>query len=89
MKKLYKFEWDVGRAGAVVGVFAASPEDVEEVIGKTVYFGEILGKHSQVHGVLEEIDLTVISENPEFIKEWENSTGGTVGYNPLDYYEKD
>ena len=50
---LWKFHWDCGRAGDVEGLFIATEEEVENLIGSEVYFGEILGKHSEVYGTVE------------------------------------
>lgn len=99
MLKLYKFYWDWGRMGGLSGLFVADPKVVESCIGKTVQFGEILGKHSDVYGELEEDDLTVISDDQEkilwlmgVISEGEFSTVSLSelqyfsisGYNPLE-----
>lgn len=40
MKKLYKFRFDCGRMGELSGLFVADEEDINNVIGETVYFGE-------------------------------------------------
>ncbi|ADQ53308.1 hypothetical protein 65p300 [Aeromonas phage 65] len=50
MLKLYRFYWDAGRGGSVEGLFVEDSEVVEKYIGSDVYFGEILGKHSEVEG---------------------------------------
>lgn len=60
MKSLYKFEWDVGRMGELDGLFVAYDKEVKAAIGKEVYFGEVLGKHSEIYGELEESELTKI-----------------------------
>lgn len=85
-KKLYEFHWDCGRMGDVEGLFIAEEETVKEAIGKDVYFGEILGKHSDVHGTLDEGDLTVI-DIPSFVVDIlaERIGWSISGYNPLDY----
>ena len=89
MKKLYSFFWDVRRMGSVEGLFIATDEEIMKGLGKDVYFGEILGKHSEVDGVLEEGDLTVMSESQDFIEELERVVGGRTvsGYNPLNYID--
>lgn len=77
---LWSFYWDCGRQGDVEGLFKATREEVKNAIGKDVYFGEILGKHSDVYGVLEDCDLELVSDNPiEVINAVES------GYNPLEY----
>lgn len=89
-RKLYKFHWDCGRMGDVEGLFIATEKEVKKAIGKDVYFGEILGKHSEVDGSLEEEDLTVISDEQDFINKLEEIIGHTSisGYNPLDYIQE-
>ncbi len=88
MKKLYEFNWDYGRSGEVSGVFIADDEDVKKVIGEEVYFGEILGKHSEVYGILEEKHLVVKSEEQDFITKLRDVFGDDTisGYNPIETY---
>ena len=89
MKKLYSFYWDCGRCGNLEGLFIAEESEVDKILGKKVYFGEVLGKHSEVSGIISELDIEVISEDQEKI-EWLVSLLGTdiSGYNPLNYYEE-
>lgn len=96
MKAIYEFYWDCRRMGSVEGLFIAEKEDVKAAIGKEVRFGEILGKHSDVWGTLEEGECTVLTDDQEFIAKFEEIMGtGTIsGYNPLEYiseseYEED
>ena len=81
---LWKFFWDCGRSGKVEGVFKATKEEVENAIGKHIYFGEILGKHSEVEGTLDDCDCELISDEPIFVM---NSVES--GYNPLSYIYED
>ncbi len=83
MKKIYKFYWDCGRQGSISGIFSAEESYVKECIGKRVNFGEALGKHSQVYGTLEEKDLTVLTDDAEFIKKAEEFELVPTGANPL------
>lgn len=83
-KALWKFEWDVRRMGKVRGMFIATDEEVEKHIGAQVYFGEILGKHSEIHGTLDREDLTRLTDDAEFIAKFEEY-GCASGYNPLRY----
>lgn len=87
MLKLYRFWWDCGRQGHVEGVFAEDSETVENLIGREVYFGEILGKHSDINGPLESGDLTVLCEDKDFIQKAIEYKLVPIGYNPLDYIE--
>lgn len=86
MRKLYRFYWDCGRQGDVDGLFTSEESTVNESIGKHVYFGEILGKHSEVHGTLSAEDIEVVSDDQDFIEKLENLLGTNIsGYNPLHY----
>lgn len=90
MLKLYSFYWDCGRMGDLEGLFVADSDEITKIINKEISFGEVLGKHSEISGTLEEEDLVVLSEDQEKI-EWLLSLldgGNTIsGYNPLGYYE--
>lgn len=90
MLGIYEFHWDCGRMGDVEGLFVADKEDVSNAIGSNVYFGEILGKHSDVFGTLDEEDLVLKSDDQDFIRQFVEIMGmGTIsGYNPLDYIEE-
>ncbi len=91
MKKLYKFHWDCGRMGDVNGLFVADENEINSTMGKDIYFGEILGKHSQVHGKLTESDLIVKSDDQDFIEKLVEIIGSTniSGYNPLSYISEE
>lgn len=89
MKKLYSFFWDCGRMGELDGLFIAEDTEIEALIGKRIYFGEVLGKHSEIDGILESDDITVKSDDQDFVTKFIEIMGeGTVsGFNPLDYYD--
>ena len=91
MKKLYSFFWECGRMGTLDGLFIAEESDVNAIIGKNIYFGEVLGKHSEIYGMLEESDLEVKSDDQDFINKFVEIMGdGTIsGFNPLDFYDPD
>lgn len=87
-KKLFSFFWDCGRMGSLEGLFVATQEDIDRIMGKEIYFGEVLGKHSEIYGNLSEGDLRVIEIDQEAIDKIVAVTGETIsGFNPLDYYE--
>lgn len=65
---LYDFHWDCGRQGDVEGRLLATPEDIESIVGKEIYFGEILGKHSEIHGTIELTDFKLVTDNVDFLK---------------------
>ena len=86
MKKLYKYHADCGRSGDLHGLFIADPKVIKDSIGKYVYFGEVLGKHSEIYGHLQADELTVKSSDQDFIKKLETLLGRSVScLNPLDY----
>lgn len=88
--KLYEFKLDCGRMGFLDGLFVAEDSEVKELEGKYIYFGEALGKHSEISVLFStKHHLTVKSEDEEFIKKlvdlMEDET--ISGYNPLEYYD--
>jgi len=91
MKKLYAYKLDCGRMGEVEGLFVAEEAIIMAALGRTVYFGEILGKHSEIVADLDINHLTVKSEDPEFILKLVEIIGSEhiSGYNPLDYIEEE
>ena len=87
---LYSFEWDCGRQGYVEGLFITTEEDLKEAYGKSVYFGEILGKHSEVYGTLDEEDVSLVSDDLDKVAWLEGILGKSLsGYNPLDYIQEE
>lgn len=71
MKRLWEFYEDYGRHGELHGVFEATDEEIESAIGKTVWWDEELGKHSQG-------EVTLTKEN---LKPY---VSGEMGWNPLE-----
>ena len=88
MKTLYKLHFDCRRAGSLNGLFIADDADMQKLVesGNDVYFGEVLGKHSDVFGPIEKEDYTEITKDPAIIKIVEDY-GLEFGYNPFDYVE--
>lgn len=87
MKTLYKFHFD-GRDGTLYGLFVEDFEKVKKLIasGATVYFGEVLGKHSCVSGPIEDCDVTMVTQDTSVIEVVEKNNL-CFGYNPFDYIE--
>lgn len=83
MKKLWKFEWYSDYA-FIGGLFKATDEQVENIIGKEVYFGEIEGKHSNVYGTIEKQEIELVSDNPIVVE-----SVPEFGYNPFGYIESE
>jgi hypothetical protein len=90
IKYLYRFLWDCGRSGEVEGLFVATEEEVANLIGKELYLGEILGKHSEVFGEVEEGDIEKLDLDADSVAKVSALLGNTwSGHNPLDYYEEE
>ena len=88
MKKLYEFQLDCGRMGELSGLFIAETFDIKNLIGETIYFGEVLGKHSEIIcDEFDEVNVIVKSEDQELITKLYNvfKSNSISGYNPLDY----
>ena len=81
---IYKFHWDCGRQGSVDGCFVANDSEVEKAIGKEVYFGEILGKHSEIYGTLEKGDIGLVTTDEQVVSLFEQFELSNR-YNPLEY----
>lgn len=88
MKAIYKFEADYGRHGSLSGVFSCEKEEIKRLIGKEIYFGEVLGKHSEVIITLEKKHLTQVTTDENFIELFDKY-GLDNGFNPLNYYEEE
>lgn len=88
MKTLYEFYVDCGRMGDLEGLFIADPEDVKRIMGEKIYFGEVLGKHSEIVAVMQEKMFVVKSEDQDFITKLEDLLGTSIsGFNPFDKFE--
>lgn len=88
MKGIYKFHWDCGRQGDVEGCFVADDREVKSAIGKEVYFGEILGKHSEIYGTLEKDEIELTTTDSQVVSLFEQFKLAS-GYNPLEYLQED
>jgi hypothetical protein len=92
MYQLIKFRADYGRMGDIEAVFISTKESMKTLKGKTIYFGEILGKHSDIDYEFDAKDFKVISEDQEFIGNLKSIFGNSetiIGYNPFDYIDED
>ena len=89
MRKLYKFYVDYGRSGELEGLFVADERDIIDLEGKTVYFGEVLGKHSDVELEIEKDMFTEIDVPEKALKAIEKELGATwSGFNPVEIYSE-
>lgn len=88
MEGIYKFDADFGRSGELTGIFVSTEQEITDIIGKEVYFGEALGKHSEVSMTVEEDNFTLVTTDANFIKlflQYDLSNG----HNPFDYIDED
>lgn len=86
-KNVYEFTFD-DCYGILYGIFVATPEEVAKLIGQEAYFGEVLGKHSEVYGTISANHISLLTDNPEVVKWLEEKECGGLGYNPFDHVEK-
>jgi hypothetical protein len=91
MNLLVSFYYDFGRTGHLEGLFVCTKAEYNKLIGQYVYFGEALGKHSEIYCTIHDLNLKVVSEDQEkvnwLVEVMKNKT--ISGYNPLDYLEED
>lgn len=83
MVKLWKFEWD-SDCSFIGGLFKATDEEVENLIGKSIYLGEADGKHSEVYGTVEREEISLVSADPTVVV-----AVPEFGYNPLKYIDSE
>lgn len=83
---IYKFYSDCGRMGSLEGLFVADKSRVKILTENKieVYFGEVLGKHSEIYGEIDKDEMKIISDNEEIVNLFiENEISS--GFNPFHY----
>jgi len=85
-KALYKYSADCGRMGTLEGLFIDTKQRIDYLIQSDieVYFGEVLGKHSEVFGEVEAHEIEFVTSEPkviEVIEEFKLQNG----FNPMGY----
>ena len=86
---LWNFHWDCGRQGDLEGLFVATEDEVKQLIGQRVYFGEVLGKHSEIYGTIEEGEITKVDIDSETVEKVSKHLGSVwSGFNPLNYTDE-
>lgn len=78
--------FSAGRQGDLQGIFSAPKEHVEALVkgGLEIYFGEVLGKHSEICGPVTKDEIKMLTDDQEFIKTFDSLDMAT-GYNPFTY----
>ena len=85
---LYRFHWDCGRQGNLEGVFEATETEVASLTDKEIWFGEVLGKHSDVGGVIENDDIDLLTSDQDFIDKAHEYDLIPSGFNPFHYLDE-
>lgn len=86
MQKIFRYCEYFGRSGYLEGIFVSTEEQISKA-PDTVYFGEVLGKHSDVYSDEWKDKISVLTDDQEFIaKALFYGLCGT-GYNPLEYFD--
>lgn len=88
MKKIYKYSESFRRMGRLEGVFVADSDIVESMLGKEVYIGEALGKHSEVTASISTETITPISDDASIVDFFEKHLNGSCGTNPVSAYDE-
>lgn len=74
------------RGGKLEGMFITTRGELSKIYGKSLYFGEVIGKHSEVELTFEESDFVIVTEDIDFIICAERVFGTNIsGYSPFDY----
>lgn len=88
MKGVYRFKFDAGRNGTLFGLFVADDAEVKALMGRRLYFGEVLGKHSDIQGPLEESDIELVTLDQDFVERF-HQYGCATGFSPWDGLAED
>lgn len=85
-KAVYKLNINYGRQGDLTGLFIAKKNHIKILLENNleVCFGEVLGKHSEIYGVIEENEIVFVTDNKDVIDVIETHQL-EHGFNPFDY----
>ncbi len=90
---LVEYEEDFGRSGMLSGLFITTKDKLELIKGREIYFGEVLGKHSEVFSdeCYENCKVTKLEHKDvkffeKFFGEIEEHGLFISGINPVDCY---
>lgn len=85
-KAVYRMHVNCGRMGVLSGVFVAKKAQVKKLVESEteIYFGEVLGKHSEIYGKIKENEIVMVSDSEEVINLIEEHQLSN-GYDPFDY----
>jgi hypothetical protein len=85
-RAVYKLYLNCGRQGDLTGLFIAKKNHVKLLLenGLQVYFGEVLGKHSEIYCTIDEKQIIFVSDSQDVIDLIEKHQLEN-GFNPFDY----
>jgi len=86
-RSIYRFFVDYGRGFDLEGTFSASKSDIDLIVGKTVHFGEVCGKHSDMEATMDEDCITLLCDDPAVVAAFDKF-GFASGLNPVVYYRE-
>jgi hypothetical protein len=82
--------------GSLEGIFISNPETVEKIFGKTIFFGEVLGKHSDIFCIIDSTDIKILNVRDSTVDDLLTAVATSSqiyytvsGINPLDYFENE
>lgn len=84
MTGLYRMEIDFGRMGELESIFISDDSSIKKLIGRKCYFGECLGKHSEITVTIKEEYLTLLTQD-ETVVDIVRKYGLSTGLDPFDY----
>ena len=80
----------VCKQGTIGGCFIAKEDEVNKLIGKTVYFNQPFGKHSEISDEITEKDISVYSSKPDDVESAKKLFGIRIsGYYPFEHLSED
>jgi len=85
MKSIFKFHAECGRQGTLHGLFIAEKSHVGKLIESKieVYFGEVLGKHSEIFGEMSDSDIEFVTDDQLSVQVVEKHNL-CFGFNPFE-----
>ena len=87
MLGLYKYSEHFGSQGMLEGLFFATAQDMQSMMNKEIYFGEVLGKHSEVETIIKKDSVTLITDDAEEVQRLQK-LGIQVGIDLTDYLDQ-
>ncbi len=91
-KKICKYVLDFYRSANLEGVFIMTDDELElikDLDGKTIQYGEVAGKHSDVHCDLKFKDIEILSDKPEEVAFFERILPDGAGFGFKSYWFDD